>query len=65
MILVINRFLIKGHFNFSQMLPSESPIFAEQDDIYIFFFFTAYGWPVRLEIQNPFFGPKSARVTKG
>ena len=46
------------------MLPSESPIFAEQDDIYIYFF-TAYGWPVRLEIQNPFFGPKSARVTKG
>ena len=42
------------------MLPSESPIFAEQDDIYIFF--TAYGWPVRLEIQNPFFGPKSAHV---
>ena len=42
------------------MLPSESPIFAEQDDysvytyIYIFFF-TAYGWPVRLEIQTPFF----------
>ena len=46
------------------MLPSESPIFAEQDDIYIYFF-TAYGWPVRLEIQNPFFGPKIARVTKG
>ena len=46
------------------MLPSESPIFTEQDDIYIYFF-TAYGWPVRLEIQNPFFGPKSARVTKG
>ena len=50
------------------MLPSESPIFAEQDDIYIYiyiFFFTAYGWPVRLEIQKPFFGPKSAHVTKG
>ena len=46
------------------MLPSESPIFAEQDDIYIYLF-TAYGWPVRLEIQNPFFGPKSSRVTKG
>ena len=46
------------------MLPSESPIFAEQDDIYIYFF-TAYGGPVRLEIQNPFFGPKSAGVTKG
>ena len=51
------------------MLPSESPIFAKQDDIYIyiyiFFFFTAYGWPVRLEIQNPFFGTKSAHGTKG
>ena len=32
MILVINRFLIKGHFI------SESPIFAEQDDIYILIF---------------------------
>ena len=37
------------------MLPSESPIFVEQDDIYLYIF-TAYGWPVRLEIQNPFFG---------
>ena len=48
------------------MLPSESPIFAEQDDIqciYIYiYFFTAYGWPVRLEIQTPFFWP---RGTKG
>ena len=34
------------------MLPSESPIFTEQDDIYIFFFFTAYGWPVRLEYKT-------------
>ena len=34
--------------------------------IYIYIFFLiAYGWPVRLEIQNPFFGPKSAHVTKG
>ena len=34
--------------------------------VYIYiFFFTAYGWPVRLEIQNPFIGPKSTRGTKG
>ena len=34
--------------------------------IYIYiFFFIAYGWPVRLEMQNPFFGPKSAHGTKG
>ena len=33
--------------------------------MYFFFFFTAYGWPIRLEMQNPFFGPKSAHGTKG
>ena len=71
MILVMNRFLIKGHFNFS---PNEcyhqNLLYLLNKMIYIyiyffFFFFTAYGWPVRLEIQNPFIGPKSARGTKG
>ena len=46
------------------MLQSESPIFAEQYNVYIYFF-NAYGCPVRLEIQNLFFGPKSSCVTKG
>ena len=46
------------------MLPSESPIFAEQDDLYIYFF-TAYGWPVRLEIQNHFLAQKVLMGLKG
>ena len=70
MILVINQFLIKGHFNFSPNKCYHQNLSLLNKVIYIlyiytYFFFTAYGWPVRLEIQNPFFGPKSAHVTKG
>ena len=65
MILVINRFLIKGHFNFSPNKCYHQNLLSLLNKMIYINFFTAYGWPVRLEIQNPFFGPKSARVTKG
>ena len=59
MILVINRFLIKGHFNFSPNKCYHQNLLSLLNKmIYIYIFFTAYGWPVRLEIQNPFFWPK-------
>ena len=60
MILVINQFLIKGHFNFSPNKCYHQNLLSLLNKmIYIYiFFFTAYGWPVRLEIQTPFFWPK-------
>ena len=66
MILVINQFLIKGHFNFSPNKCYHQNLLSLLNKmIYMYIFSTAYGWPVRLEIQNPFFGPKSAHGTKG
>ena len=63
MILVINRFLIKGHFNFSRNKCYHQNLLSLLNKMIYIYIFTAYGWPVRLEIQNPFFGTKSAHGT--
>ena len=55
MILIINRFLIKGHVNFSPNKCYHQNLLYIYIYIYIyiyfFYFFNAYGWPVRLEIN--------------